>query len=219
MDKLNFMTAPRLAIKASTLHVRNYRERMREQGLVKKDVWIRPEYAEELAAIEKSMRDAERDAGIPYLPTQPAEAGWTVAAIRHALQQASTVRDGRISLETIEGAEPSLHLVMHEYGDLSVFLAVGGEQILVEAYLWPVEDVVDPAAFNAHVLSTHVLLPLSTIGLQRIGGVAGYTMFGALDTHSSLANLMFEIETLAENVISATEAYRPFLRTATRRKA
>ena len=28
------MTAPRPAIKASTLHVRNYRERMREQGLV-----------------------------------------------------------------------------------------------------------------------------------------------------------------------------------------
>ena len=96
---------------------------------------------------------------------------------------------------------------------------MGGEQILVEAYLWPVEDVTDVAAFNAHVLSTHVLLPLSTIGLQRIGGVAGYTMFGALDTHSSLANVMFEIETLAENVISATEAYRPFLRTATRRKA
>ena len=213
------MTATRPAIKASTLHVRNYRERMREQGLVKKDVWIRPEYAEELAAIEKSMRDAERDAGIPSLPTQPAEAGWTVAAIRHALQQASTVRDGRISLETIEGAEPSLHLVMHEYGDLSVFIAVGGEQILVEAYLWPVEDVTDVAGFNAHVLSTHVLLPLSTIGLQRIGGVAGDTMFGALDTHSSLANVMFEIETLAENVISATEAYRPFLRTATRRKA
>lgn len=213
------MTAPPPAIKASTLHVRNYRERMREQGLVKKDVWIRPEYAEELAAIEKSMRESERDAGIPYLPAQPTEAGWTVAAIRHALMQASTVRDGLMSLETIEGAEPSLHLVMHEYGDLSVFLAVGGEQILVEAYLWPVDDVIDPAAFNAHVLSTHVLLPLSTIGLQRIGGVAGYTMFGALDTHSSLANVMFEIETLAENVIAATEAYRPFLRVATRRRA
>ena len=68
------MTASRTAIKASTLHVRNYRERMREQGLVKKDVWIRPEYAEELASIEKSMREAERESGIPYLPTQPAEA-------------------------------------------------------------------------------------------------------------------------------------------------
>ena len=61
------MTATRPAIKASTLHVRNYRERMREQGLVKKDVWIRPEYAEELAAIEKSMRDAERYSFILFL--------------------------------------------------------------------------------------------------------------------------------------------------------
>lgn len=206
------MTARKSAIKASTLHVRNYRERLREQGLVKKDVWIRPEYAAELAAIEKSMREAQRDAGIPYLPAQPNEAGWTVPAIRHAIGQTSALRDGLMSLETIEGAEPSLHLILHEYGDLSVFLAVGGEQILVEAYLWPISDVVDPAAFNAHVLATHVLLPLSTIGLQRIGGGAGYVMFGALDTHSSLANLMFEIETLAENVIHATEAYQPYLR-------
>ncbi|WP_313927614.1 DUF2170 family protein [Pseudoxanthomonas sp.] len=213
------MTAPRPALKASTLHVRNYRERMREQGLVKKDVWIRPEYAEELAAIEKSMRESERKAGIPYLPTQPIEAGWTVPAIRHAIGQTSAVRDGLLSVETIEGAEPSLHLVMHEYGDLSVFLAVGGEQILVEAYLWPVDDVMDPAAFNAHVLSTHVLLPLSTIGMQRIGGVAGYSMFGALDSHSSLANVMFEIETLAENVIHATDAYRPYLRVAQKARA
>ena len=174
-------------------------------------MWIRPEYAEELAAIEKSMRDAERDAGIPYLPTQPAEAGWTVAAIRHALQQASTVRDGRISLETIEGAEPSLHLVMHEYGDLSVFIAVGGEQILVEAYLWPVADVSDPDAFNAHVLRTHKLLPLSSISLQDVAGVPSYTMFGALDMHTSLPSLMVEVEALADNVIAVTDAYADFL--------
>ena len=79
-------------------------------------------------------------------------------------------------------------------------------------------SVADPAAFNAHVLSTHVLLPLSTIGMQRIGGVAGYSMFGALDSHSSLANVMFEIETLAENVIHATDAYRPYLRVAQKAK-
>lgn len=206
------MTDRTSTVKASTLHVRNYRERMREQGLVKKDVWIRPEYAAELAAIEKSMREAQRDAGIPYLPAQPTEAGWTIPAIRHAIAQTSAVRDGLMSLETIEGAEPSLHLILHGHGDLSVFLAVGGEQVLVEAYLWPISEVLDQAAFNAHVLSTHVLLPLSTIGLQRIGNVAGYVMFGALDTHSSLANLMFEIETLAENVIHATEAYQPYLR-------
>ena len=69
----------------------------------------------------------------------------------------------------------------------------------------------DPAAFNAHVLATHKLLPLSTIAIQSIAGVPSYTMFGSLDTHSSLANLMFEIETLAENVIQASDAYAPYL--------
>lgn len=207
------MSDPSSPVKLATLHVRHFRERMRGQGLVKKDVWIRPEYADELVAIEKSMREAARDS-LPLLPAQPSGSGWTIPAIRHALDRTSAARDGLISVETIEGAEPSLHLVLHEYGDLSVFLAVGGQQILVEAWLWPCHEVTDPAAFNAHVLSTHVLLPLSTIGLQKIGGIAGYTMFGALDCHSSLANLVFEIETLAENVINATEAYRPYLRNA-----
>ena len=36
-------------------------------------------------------------------------------------------------------------------------------------------------------------------------------MFGSLDAHSSLANQMFEIETLAENVVNASDAYAPYL--------
>ena len=196
---------------SSTAHVRAYRERMREQGLVKKDVWIRPEHAAELAAIEKAMREA-RDPAQPTPGDDGKGPGWTLPTIRHALAQTRAVREGSIGLETIEGAEPSLHLVMRDYGELSVFVAVGGEQIIVEAFLWPVAQVRDPAAFNAHVLATHKLLPLSTIAIQPVGGVPSYTMFGSLDTHSSLSNLMFEIETLAENVIHATEAYAAYLR-------
>lgn len=194
-------------LKTSTEHQRRYRERLREQGLVKKDVWIRPEYAAELAAIEKSMRGAERD---PALPVQ-AEAGWTIATIRQALGETSAVRDGLVSVETIEGAEPSLHLVLREYGDLSLFVAAVGGQIIVEAYLWPVAMVADPALFNLHVLRTQKLLPLSTIAVETVAGVPGYIMFGALDAHSSLASLMFEIETLAENVLGATEAFAGYL--------
>jgi len=36
-------------------------------------------------------------------------------------------------------------------------------------------------------------------------------MFGALDAHSRLASLMFEIETLAENALGATEAFAHYL--------
>ena len=194
---------------ASTLAVRAFRARMREQGLVKKDVWIRPEHATELAAIEKALRNDAAPASTTEANRDVA--GWTISSIQAALAQSSVVRDGRIHVEVIEGAEPTLHLVMHEHGELSVFIAVGGEQIIVESFLWPLSAVANPADFNAHVLRTHKLLPLSTIALETIGGVPGYTMFGSLDTHSSLASLMFEIETLAENVILASEAYAPFL--------
>lgn len=198
-------------LKPSTLHVRNFRDRMRGQGLVKKDVWIRPEHAQELAAIEKAMRDPDGHLERPHVPALESGAGWTIDTIQHAIGQTNAVRDGQISLDLIEGSEPSLHLQMHDFGDLSVFIAVGGEQIIVEAFLWPVAQVLEPDVFNAHVLRTHKLLPLSMIALQDVGGVAGYTMLGELDTRSSLANLMFEIETLADNVLNATDAYAAYL--------
>ncbi|RLR63618.1 DUF2170 family protein, partial [Pseudomonas aeruginosa] len=39
-------------------------------------------------------------------------------------------------IELIEGAEASLYVIMREYGDLPVFVAPQGEQIIVEALLW-----------------------------------------------------------------------------------
>lgn len=205
------MKSGQAAPRPSAANVRAFRERLRQQGLVKKDVWIRPEYAEELRRIETSLRQAGQDPGLHSTTTHELAVPWAVTTIEQALLQTSTVRDGLITIDRIEGSEPSLHLVMHEYGDLSVYIAVGGEQIIVEAYLWPVAQVADPDAFNAHVLRTHKLLPLSTISLQDIAGIPSYTMFGALDAHSSLPSLMFEIATLADNVISATEAYAGYL--------
>jgi hypothetical protein len=112
----------------------------------------------------------------------------------------------------MDGAEPSLYLVMKEFGDLPVFVATGQEQVIVEALMWPVDQVRDPQAFNEHVLRTHKLLPLSTIGIENINGTPCYTMFGALDTRSSLAGVVYEIDTLADNVINAAWAYAPFLK-------
>jgi len=195
--------------KSSTEYVREFRERMRREGFVKKDVWILPEHTQELAAVERRLR---LPGGMGPRADSGATTAWTVRSLHAALGDSRPVRNGSIDLELLEGAEPSLHLAMREHGDLPLFVAVGGEQIIVEALMWPVADVVDPHAFNAHVLRTHKVLPLSTMGIEAIGGVACYIMFGSLDTHSSLANVLFEIETLAENVLSAAEAYAPFLR-------
>lgn len=201
--------------KPSAFYVREFRERMRRAGLVKKDVWIRPEFAAELAQVEKRLRLLPGKAVDPAggAPTGAAgEPAWTLESLQHAIEFAPPVMTGAVELTRLEGADPVLCLVMREFGDLPVFLAVGGLQIVVQALMWPVDHIVDPPAFNSHVLRTHKLVPLTTMGIEPVAGVPCYVMFGSLDTHSSLANILFEIETLAANVIACVDAYRPFLR-------
>lgn len=140
---------------------------------------------------------------------------WTVTALHDALRDSPLVASGAARLELLDGADPSLLLQMHDYGDLPVFLAVVGGHIVVESLLWPVALVRDVAAFNDQVLRTHKLFPLSSISIETLSdGEEAYIMFGALSAASSLADVALEIETLADNVIRATEAFEPQLRVA-----
>ncbi len=144
--------------------------------------------------------------------TKPA-ALWTTHQLFDALRKEPLWSEGVATVELIEGVEPSLHIVMKQFGDLPLFLTVAGEQIVVESVLWPVEDITDVHAFNDAVLRTHKYFPLSTISLDAMtDGRDYYHMFGALSASSLLSNIVFEIEILATNVIQATEAYAEFLR-------
>jgi len=137
---------------------------------------------------------------------------WTTHSLMEALSNTDLVTSGQAEIELIEGLDPTLHIVMTEYGDLPVYLTVSGDQIIVESVLWAVSDVIDPAMFNETVLRTHKYFPLSTISIDRAGrGSDYYHMFGALSSTSVLHNIVFEIEVLASNVIQATEAYSDFL--------
>lgn len=217
--------------RTSAFYQRRHRERLREQGLVKKELWVLSEYADELAAIEKHLRLPRDAAGgegrahgepaagprthgertMPEIAPQPLP-NWTAQALCRAIEACGEARAGAIAVELIEGAEPGLHLIMHEHGDLPLFMAVAGQQIVVEALLWPVSQVRDPARFNEDVLRTHRLFPLSTLGIDVLAdGEAVYIMFGALSASSSLADVLYEVETLAGNVIRATEAYEGHL--------
>ncbi|MFB1011828.1 MAG: DUF2170 domain-containing protein, partial [Thiopseudomonas sp.] len=42
--------------KTSAYYQRLYRQRLREQGLIKKELWILPEYSAQLAELEQQMR-------------------------------------------------------------------------------------------------------------------------------------------------------------------
>ncbi|WP_418648726.1 YjfI family protein [Thauera butanivorans] len=206
--------------KTSAYYQRLHRARLREQGLVKKELWVLPEHLETLSSIEKSMRQPRSAAGLVQ-PGQEKEntmtekALWTVTALHDALRSNPLVASGTARLELLDGADPSLLLQMHEYGDLPVFLAGVGEHIVVESLLWPVALVQDVAVFNDQVLRTHKLFPLSSISIETLpDGEEVYIMFGTLSAASGLPDVVLEIETLADNVIRATEAFEPQLRTA-----
>jgi hypothetical protein len=202
-----------MKVKSSAHYQREYRKRLREQGLVKKEIWVLRENSGRLAELEKQLRvpaGSSCNKGVNIM-TDNAN-NWTTNSLYAALRKADLFASGQAAIELIEGVEPALHIVMNEYGDLPVFLTVSGEQIIVEAVLWPATEVTDVNRFNEAILRTHKYFPLSTISLDNVGKNGDYYhMFGALSSTSILPNVVFEIEVLASNVIQATEAYSEFL--------
>lgn len=90
-------------------------------------------------------------------------------------------------------------------------LSVSGAQIVAETVLFPASKVSDPSALNAHVLETHVIFPLTTVGISTINGEKYYTAFGSLSSDSKKESVEREVALLFQNVGDMLEAYREYL--------
>ncbi|MEJ2044072.1 MAG: YjfI family protein [Reinekea sp.] len=201
--------------KTSAHYQREYRRRLREQGLVKKEVWIRPEHAKALAMIEKRLRIEVKEPVMGEELMSEVSSYWSTESLYQALQSVPIVQQKEIVLNLLEGVEPVLSLEMRSFGDLPLFLTVAGEQILIEAWLWPYDQVRSAVEFNELILRTHKLFPLSTLSLDTVeSGESYYTLFGALSSQSKLESILIEVETLARNVMQVTQAYAPYLKEA-----
>jgi len=211
--------------KSSAEYQREYRKRLRELGLVKKEVWVLPENGKLLATLEKELRKPQEHAATAYSAeiTNIGTGGtnmndssahrWTTESLFNALKERPAFNNDSCSIEIIDGLDSTIVISMHHYGDLPIFVTVGGDQILAESVLFSLKDVADTAKFNEYVLRTHKFLPLSTISLETdITHGDYYYMFGALSASSSVNEIVLEIETLAENTIQATEAFQSFLK-------
>ena len=201
-----------MIVKTSAYYQREYRRRLREQGLIKKEIWIRPENSAKARELEKELRTGERDVSAQSKSMNRPK--WLTEALYTDIRKTTLANSGRASIELIEGVDPTIHVVMHEYGDLPIFVTVAGDQVIVESVLWPTSDVRDAADFNETVLRTHKYFPLSTISLGQRANDDYYLMFGSLSASSDLADIVHEIEVLASNVIHATEAYSDMLQPA-----
>ena len=204
-----------MASKKSSYYQSRYRARLRDNGYVKREIWIPPDYTKILKDCETALR-----AGVmPFIPRTVTERkmsedrNWTTETLYEALAQSETAGAGGIEVELVEGTDPGILITMTEFGDLPLLMSVSGSQILVDTLLWPVDEVSDPAAFNEMIMKTHKLLPLSTFGIrQGPDGREYYEMFGSLSAGSILESILFEIETLADNAMQAADAYQSDLK-------
>lgn len=210
--------------KSSAEYQREYRKRLRELGLVKKEVWVLPENGKLLSAAEKQLRKPQEHSYIAEIRTGGTNMNatstndrlahkWTTESLFSSLKERPTFNNDSCSIEIIDGLDSTIVISMHNYGDLPIFVTVGGNQILAEAVLFSLDDVNDTAKFNEYVLRTHKYLPLSTISIETdVAHGDYYYMFGALSASSSINEIVLEVETLAENTIQATEAFQTFLK-------
>jgi hypothetical protein len=102
-------------------------------------------------------------------------------------------------------------LIANEDG-IDAWLAISGEQILVESLLFSLDEVKDSAALNEEILRTHMIFPLTTIGISSVAGNQYYTAFGSLSGQSKEESVLIEISTLFQNVEAFLDAYQDFLK-------
>lgn len=226
------MTKPPAPSSTATERIRAWRQARREAGLVKLELWVPKAARDDVkAAVRAIITDSTRGphlagrdlAGRARRPTSdPITSGddhhmdavietpWTVPAIKEAMDASPLVREGEMTLRVLEGADAVLLATMHEYGDLPVYLSVGGAQIVCSVLLWPVAEQADRHAFNEFLLKAQRVVPLSNFAITNVGGEDVYELMGELSCKTTLQTILIELRTLAENAIDATELRETF---------
>jgi uncharacterized protein YjfI (DUF2170 family) len=133
---------------------------------------------------------------------------WNARSLKAALETAPGLAPGELTARIMEGSEPILLVVMHEFGDLEIFVSAGEQQIAASALLWPCDEQEDRHAFNEFLLKAQKIVPLSNFGISPVGGRDYYELFGELATTSPLDTVLIELRALAENAIGAASDLR-----------
>jgi uncharacterized protein len=181
-----------------------------------REVWIHPQHGPVLLKVERLLRKPNAHALIHALKGVTAAMSTgsvSTQSLLPALQTGELATSGRYSFSLIEGLEPVIQAVAHEYGDVHVFVAVTGEIAIAQATLFPVARVRDTARLNDRILRTEKLFDLANISIDsHPDGAEFYVIYGALRASSSHADIEFEIDTLARNAVDAAAAYREFVK-------
>jgi uncharacterized protein len=94
---------------------------------------------------------------------------------------------------------------------LDAYVAVSGQQIIVESLLFGTSQVKDPGALNEEILKTHQVFPLTSVCITQVDNEEYYCAFGAISSSTDETSLLVEVETLFSNVSGFLDAYEHFI--------
>lgn len=124
---------------------------------------------------------------------------WTIVALETELKQ------NKYGHYSVSRMQDTLILTLKQHGDLIVHISMTSKQMLIETVICPVENIYDVNTLNYRLLRLQKLLPLSSVGISVINHKDYYLAFGALSLASSIADIVLEIEMLAENALELAE--------------
>lgn len=188
-----------------------FRERMAKHGLVRKDAWILPEHALLLSVVAKTLQKPGTRILIEEGPMTMTQKIETAQALRDALVEQFKGKDIEVAL--VDGIDPVLELHLNDLGGLPIVVALAGDVIIAQAFLWPETKVRDTALFNRQVMLSEKLFGLANISLDRSAdGETNYVAYGALRAQSTPEDIAYEIEALGHSVLDIAETFRHFLK-------
>ena len=133
-----------------------------------------------------------------------APAAWTMDSLMEAIR--SSEEGDRIAVSASGG--DVIVAAMRDYGDLTIYLSAGAEQIVVSTLLWPCDEQENADEFNRFILKAQKVVPLSNFAIADVDGREYYELIGELSSNSDIATILLELRVLAENAISAASELR-----------
>ncbi|NJO17584.1 MAG: YjfI family protein [Thioploca sp.] len=110
--------------------------------------------------------------------------------------------------ELIPGETDVLVVTIEDREEFPVYITVDESQILCITHVWKEAEII-PAKRTELLESLLMMnLPMPLSSFSKIG--PQYIIFGALSTHSSLEELIEEIDVLSENTLIAIEELRDY---------
>lgn len=181
---------------SKTEYVQKHRQKLKDQGYVKREVWIPPHFTSLLKQFELSLRKG-------IVPNRITNQEEFMVMTTSALY--TSLRDYGIDTGVLDAVliDDVIQVQVTDLEDFPIYVTVGEAQIMALMPLINVSEIpgILQIPLNQKMLEMNTLVPLSDFSIVN----GQYVLFGALSVNSSFDEVVEEIVMLANNVEDAFE--------------